>query len=108
MVGGHPYLIRLALYHLYADQITMKQLLDEAATPTGIYHYHLQNHLITLNEHPALKSDFNKVIKSEKPIELETITAYKLASMGLVKLQGKKVSPSCQLYCLYFANLLEN
>ncbi|HAC66052.1 MAG TPA: hypothetical protein DCF68_21595 [Cyanothece sp. UBA12306] len=106
MVGGHPYLIRLALYHLYQDGITMEQLLEEAATPTGIYHHHLQNHLITLQKHPDLASAFVTVIKAKKPIQLSTIIAYKLASMGLVKLQGNNVFPSCQLYCLYFSSFL--
>lgn len=108
MVGGHPYLIRLAFYHLYQNKITMQQLLEEAPTPTGIYHHHLQNHLITLQKHPDLASAFAKVIKAEKAIQIETIIAYKLASMGLVKLQGKEVFPSCQLYCLYFSNFLVN
>lgn len=103
MVGGHPYLIRLALYHLYQDKITMKQLLEEAPTPTGIYDHHLQNHLITLQNNPELAAAFAKVIKAKKPMQLETIIAYKLASMGLVKLQGKEAFPSCQLYCLYFS-----
>ena len=108
MVGGHPYLIRLAFYHLYQDGITIKQLLEEAPTPTGIYHHHLQNHLITLQKNPDLASAFATVIKAKKPIQLETIIAYKLASMGLVKLQGKEVFPSCQLYCLYFSSFLVN
>ncbi|MGK7940332.1 MAG: AAA-like domain-containing protein [Crocosphaera sp.] len=108
MVGGHPYLIRLAFYHLYQDEITIKQLLEEAPTPTGIYHHHLQNHLITLQNNPDLASAFAKVIKAKNPIQLETIIAYKLASMGLVKLQGKDVFPSCQLYCLYFSSFLLN
>lgn len=108
MVGGHPYLIRLAFYHLYQDEITIQQLLEEAPTPTGIYHHHLQNHLITLQKNPNLAHAFAKVITADKPIQLETIIAYKLASMGLVKLQGKEVFPSCQLYCLYFSTFLVN
>ncbi len=108
MVGGHPYLIRLALYHLYQDRITMEQLLEEAANPTGIYHHHLQNHLITLQKNPDLADAFAQVIKAPKPMQVETIIGYKLASMGLVKLQGKEVFPSCQLYCLYFSNFLVN
>ncbi|MGK7884066.1 MAG: AAA-like domain-containing protein [Crocosphaera sp.] len=103
MVGGHPYLIRLALYHLYQDKITMKKLLEEAPTPTGIYYHHLQNHLISLQKNHDLAAALAKVIKAKKPIQLETIIAYKLASMGLVKLEGKEVFASCQLYCLYFS-----
>ena len=65
MVGGHPYFIRLALDHHYQDKITMKQLLEEAPTPTGIYYYHLQNHLISLQKKPDLAAAFAKVITSK-------------------------------------------
>ena len=102
MIGGHPYLVRLALYHLWHEDLTLEQLLQEAPTQTGIYHHHLQKHLINLQENSELATAFKQVISSQQPIQLPPIVAYKLASMGLVKLQGNKVMPSCQLYCLYF------
>ncbi|MGK7932747.1 MAG: AAA-like domain-containing protein, partial [Microcystaceae cyanobacterium] len=106
MVGGHPYLIRLALYHLYQNDVTMKQLLQEAPTVTGIYGHHLQNHLITLQKYPDLISAFTQVIAVSSSVHLETIIAYKLASMGLIKLQGNEILPSYQIYSLYFSRLL--
>ena len=84
----------------------MKKLLEEAPTSTGIYHHHLQNHLITLQKNPDLADAFAKVIQSKKTIRLETIMAYKLASMGLVKLPVNEVFLSCQLYDLYFSRFL--
>jgi hypothetical protein len=30
IVGGHPYLVRLAMYHVSSLQVTLEQLLQEA------------------------------------------------------------------------------
>ncbi len=35
IVGGHPYLVRLAMYHVSSLQVTLEQLLQEAATSGG-------------------------------------------------------------------------
>ncbi len=37
MVGGHPYLVNLALYYLSQGEMTLEVLLETASTPTGIY-----------------------------------------------------------------------
>ena len=55
-----------------------------------------------LNAQPELKSAFQQVIKSEKNIKLNPILAHQLENMGLVRLQGNQIVPSCQLYQLYF------
>ncbi|MEQ8467128.1 AAA-like domain-containing protein [Coleofasciculus sp. E1-EBD-02] len=44
----------MALYHLSRGEITLSQLLDTAATATGIYHHHLQRHWATLE--PRLRT----------------------------------------------------
>ncbi len=41
MVGGHPYLVRLALYQVQHQDITLEQLLQTAPTEAGIYSDHL-------------------------------------------------------------------
>lgn len=48
MVGGHPYLINLALYYLCREEITLSELLQKALTQKGIYSNHLRGHLLTL------------------------------------------------------------
>lgn len=46
MVGGHPYLVRLAIYHLLtAPNLSLENLLQEAPTMTGIYSAHLRRQL---------------------------------------------------------------
>lgn len=106
MVGGHPYLVRLALYRLWHQEVTFEQLLAEAATQTSIYSNHLRWNLGNLQAHPELAAALKQVVSAREPVELEPILAYKLNSMGLVKLQGNESAPSCELYRLYFRDRL--
>ncbi|HEY9599027.1 MAG TPA: AAA-like domain-containing protein, partial [Cyanophyceae cyanobacterium] len=102
MVGGHPALVHTAIYHFSRGDTTLNQLLQTAPTPTGIYAYHLQRHLATLQEQPELAIALNTVIKSTEPVVLDPILAYRLSSMGLIQLDGNKAILSCQLYRQYF------
>ncbi|MGB3239272.1 MAG: AAA-like domain-containing protein, partial [Geitlerinemataceae cyanobacterium] len=54
LVGGHPYLVRLALYHIAQHQLSWEELLETAATETGLYGDHLRRHLWSLQKHPEL------------------------------------------------------
>ncbi|MBD2358374.1 AAA-like domain-containing protein [Tolypothrix sp. FACHB-123] len=106
LVDGHPYLIQQALYHLSQQDLSLKQLIETAATDAGIYSNHLHRHLRSLQEHPQLAAAYGEVIHSSNPVELEQILAFKLHSMGLVKLQGNQVISSCELYRKYFEEAL--
>ncbi len=102
MIGGHPALVHQALYHLSRGAIALPELLNTAATNTGIYGHHLQRHWATLQEQPALASALQTVIEATEPVELEPILAHKLSSMGLIKQSGDKAVPGCELYRRYF------
>lgn len=104
MIGGHPYLVRLALYAL-RQQMSLAQLLQEAPTTAGIYGEHLRHHLNHLQEHPELAIALQQIL-STTPGHLEAITLYKLESLGLIKLQGNQAILSRELYRLYFQNQL--
>ncbi|MBN3925164.1 AAA-like domain-containing protein [Nostoc sp. NMS4] len=102
MVGGHPYLVSLAFYHLCQGEMTLEVLLETASTPVGIYGQHLRELLTLLQEEPELMSAMEEVIATDEKVELDAIAAYKLESMGLVKLNGNQASSICELYRLYF------
>jgi hypothetical protein len=106
LLGGHPYLVQLTFYYLARDQLTLEQLLQDAPTPSGIYGDHLRHYLSLLKTQPELTNVFREVVKTEKSIQLDPILAHRLENMGLVKLSGNLVSPSCQLYRSYFATHL--
>ena len=62
--------------------------------------------MVILQQYHELADAYRQVIASDRPIPLPTITAYKLESIGLVKLIKDEVVCSCQLYRLYFENKL--
>ena len=108
MVGGHPYLVDLALKALAAQKISQEKLLVEAPTQGGIYSSHLRRHWDNLQSSPELAEGMKEVVKSDSGVQLEPSVAYKLESMGLINLLGDEAKPSCQLYHRYFAdNLLK-
>ncbi|MDJ0596624.1 MAG: AAA-like domain-containing protein [Pleurocapsa sp. MO_226.B13] len=102
MVGGHPALIHLAIYHLSRRDITLSQLLETAPTASGIYVHHLQRHWATLESQPELARAFDTVLNATEPVPLDPILTHKLSSMGLIKLSGARAIASCELYRRYF------
>lgn len=108
LVGGHPYLVNIALYFLSQRVIILEQLLLEAHTPNGIYAQHLQSYLNLLHHDSKLVSLMHQIVDSSCPLRLDPIAAYKLQSMGLVTLENFYAKPSCELYRLYFREVLQD
>lgn len=106
LIGGNPYLIRLAMYNLKTGNIEGNQLLENAPTLSGIYGNHLRSQWIKLHNFPELLKAVEKIAKSEKSIHLEPIITHKLESIGLVKLNQDQVTFSCELYRVFFRNQL--
>ncbi len=104
VVGGHPFLVRLALYNIARQHITLTQLLQTAPTEAGIYNDHLRRLELIFAEQPELEVAMREVVASITPVRLKTVPKFKLQGIGLVKLQGDEVTPSCELYRQYFRN----
>ncbi|MDJ0507876.1 MAG: AAA-like domain-containing protein [Crocosphaera sp.] len=103
-VGGNPYLIRVGLYHIWHQDITLDELVN--SNPYSSYHVyndHLQRQVWSVKNHNAgLIDSLEKVMCSPEPIELELVQSIKLKSLGLLHFQGNCVIPSCRLYQQYF------
>jgi serine/threonine-protein kinase len=108
LVGGHPYLVQKALYHIRRQDVRLEKLVQTAPTEAGIYSDHLRRHLWNLKQYPSLAEAFRQVVIKNKPVELGAASAFKLRSMGLVKFQGNEVTPRCDLYRYYFREHLGN
>jgi hypothetical protein len=107
MLGGHPYLVRLALYHIQKEQITLESLLQTAHTEVGIYSDHLRRHLHHLRQHPEIVTAYKQVVTTPEPVELDDELVFKLHSMGLVvHCHQNQVTCRCDLYRQYFAHHL--
>lgn len=107
LVGGHPYLLRKALYHIRRCDVTLEQLVEIGPTEAGIYSDHLLRHLLNLQQYPQLAEALRQVVMRGRPEEIDTEVAFKLDSMGLIKLQGNEASPRCDLYRQYFRDHLK-
>ncbi|NEP43564.1 MAG: molecular chaperone Tir, partial [Okeania sp. SIO2H7] len=103
IVGGHPYLVRVALYHLSRQDLSLGELGETAATEGGIYSDHLRRHLWNLQEVKELKAAMKEVVNAGNgKVQLKGMLAFKLDSLGLVKLEGNECYPRCELYRQYF------
>lgn len=102
LVGGHPFLIRLALYRIARRYITLQDLTETAIESSGVFGEHLRHYEIILSQHPELADALQQVIASDTPVVLETSAKYKLNSLGLINLNGEKASIRCNLYRQYF------
>ncbi|AUB37367.1 putative ATPase, archaeal AAA+ ATPase superfamily [Nostoc flagelliforme CCNUN1] len=110
MVGGYPYLVRLALYHLVGKgglEGDLEQLLQQAPTEAGIYHEYLRQFVLVLQDEPELQNAFYEVINATNYVQLEPALADKLQSMGLINLEGDRSTVACELYRLYFRQYLK-
>ncbi len=100
LVGGHPFLVRLTLYHLANGNVTLTQILQNPTSSSSIYADHLRRQSLLLTQQPKL-ADAMKDVVNNNCIQLSTVTKFKLQSIGLVKLQEDSVVPRCNLYRQY-------
>jgi hypothetical protein len=101
IIGGQPALINIALYHLSQQELTLEQLLEQASTEAGIYRHHLREKLDDLLSNPDLAAEFSTILTAQA-VNLTPIVAYKLESIGLIKLTADGAILSRELYRPYF------
>ncbi|WP_299490167.1 AAA-like domain-containing protein [Acaryochloris sp. IP29b_bin.137] len=106
LVGGHPFLVRKALYHLRRNEFTVAEFKKTSATEAGVYSDHLRRHLLNLQQYPNLAGALRQVVMRNTPVNLESEAAFKLESMGLISWQGNEALPRCDVYRQYFRDHL--
>jgi hypothetical protein len=106
LVGGHPYLVRVALYHLACHQISLEKFLSLAATDIGPYGSHLRRLLATLEQLPELVIALTSLLTSSDSTQLSSAVVFQLSRMGLVHLQDGQIKLRCELYRQYFSRRL--
>ncbi len=107
MLGGHPYLVRIALYHLAKAEINLTEFWQIAPTEEGFYYDHLRRHLTNLQSDPELLEVAKSVMRADNSRQIDSQSAFKLRSIGLIKFKGNEVMPLCNLYRYYFREVLE-
>jgi AAA-like domain len=106
LVGGHPYLVRLALYKIATQELTLEQLLNNTSPEDDIYGDHLRRLWEALNSISELADVYKQVVNAVEPLALDPRQIYQLHRRGLIQKSGKFVTPRCRLIQQYFATYL--
>jgi hypothetical protein len=100
LVGGHPFLVRLTLYHIANMDVTLTEVLQNATSSSSIYADHFRRQSIILQQQPELLDAIKNIVHNNSA-KLSTVNRFKLHSIGLVQLQGNDIRVSCNLYHQY-------
>ena len=106
LIGGHPYLTRKALYMVASSTPTcsVEELFAQATDDTGPFGDHLRYYLLRLQGKPELIAAFRQTI--ERRGGGDELLIHRLEAAGLVRREGNKVVPRCELYARYFRERL--
>lgn len=105
LLGGHPYLVRRALYLVASDLVTAPELFERAADDDGPFADHLRRYLVGLQGKRDLIEGLRRVIEDHKLDDM--LVFFRLRGAGLVRRDGRNVTPRCQLYEQFFRERLD-
>jgi hypothetical protein len=105
LVGGHPSLTQLSLFHLSQGNFDLAELCQQAKAHNGIFRHHLRQQVERLQQKPSLLHTMQIVAQSPDGIELSYENAFQLEGMGLIRFRNQLAIPSCQLYQNFFGDL---
>ncbi|MBN1994605.1 MAG: AAA-like domain-containing protein [Anaerolineae bacterium] len=107
LLGGHPYLVRRALYMVANKRLTIDELFSRATDDNGPFGDHLRHHSFRLHGQPELVEGLRQVIHHNTCPDERVF--FRLRGAGLVRRPagGGAVLPRCQLYANYFRERLE-
>lgn len=101
LVGGHPYLVNVALYTLAVNGWSISQLQKVATDEAGPFGDHLRGCLWSLQKHEALKHALRDILRHSKCDDEESFQRLKAAGLIIGETRSS-VQMRCQLYADYF------
>ena len=102
----NPGLVCLTLSRIKQDDLSLTKILTTPLGPESIYQDYLQRQLRSLQPYADLIPLAAKIMNADGPVAIEALQAIRLESLGLIKVRGSKVVPSCQLHRQYFGAAL--
>jgi hypothetical protein len=101
LVGGHPYLIRQALYCLARNKWAFTELQRHARESDGPFGDHLKRFVWGLSQDRALKDAFKSILRHGQCDDEQHFQ--RLTAVGLiVGADRSEARPRCELYAEYF------
>lgn len=106
MIGGHPFLVRKALYELARKNYTFDWFIDHAADEDGPYSDHLRRHLLNLSQCENFLDVMREILR--KGTSDDVIICGKLRAAGIITGNVPNVKPSFKLYEKFFKTTILN
>jgi transcriptional regulator with XRE-family HTH domain len=106
LLGGHPYRLQLAFYHLQQQTITLTELLANSEIAFAIYAEHLEQQWWNLQRYPNLLPSFTQIVGQSSSVDCTPEQASQLHKMGLVHLHGSQANLACELFRPFFRDRL--
>ena len=104
LLGGQPYLTRMALYTLVTEKMAWADLVKSATLDHGPFGDHLRHHYWLLRNAPELREALKGIIKQSQC--RDDVLFHRLLQAGLVKGSGDVCQCRCGLYAEYFKDKL--
>lgn len=104
LLGGHPYLIRKALYTMVTERLPWSRLTQAATLDHGPFGDHLRRQQWLLRDEPALREALKQIV--EQGHCADEMALFRLLQAGLVKGSGDTYRCRCDLYRIYFKDKL--
>jgi hypothetical protein len=105
LLGGHPYLTRMAFYRLAQREVTLADLFREAATDEGLFGDHLRSRLMQILR-LNLATAFKKILDAGRCDDIMQFQA--LQALGLARGEShKKAQARYGIYESYFKGRLD-
>jgi AAA-like domain/CHAT domain len=100
LLKGQPYLVHRALYLLASQKLKFEGLIEQAVLDQGPFGDHLRYQFYIISRDEDLKQGLAQVIRNNT-CSNERV-AWVLIAHGLIREEGRRLVPSCQLYADYF------
>ena len=104
LLGGHPYLVRKALFLVASQRITLAELLATALDEHNPFGDHLRYHFFRFHGQGDLVQGLRQVLRDQRCDDEGVF--WRLRGAGLVRRAGHAVVPRCKLYADYFRERL--
>lgn len=99
-IGGHPYLIRKALYEIVNQGLSISEFIKNAAQDGSYFNDHLNTHLQYLQKNPDKFDALKKILLQQQT--QDHLACEALRAIGLVKGTAPNYQVSFKLYDEYF------
>ncbi|MEM7034405.1 MAG: AAA-like domain-containing protein, partial [Chloroflexota bacterium] len=103
LLGGHPYLTRLALFTMVAQTVSWSELVRNAVSENGPFGRHLRSQYWNIHDKPAFRQALREIRQTQRCLDEKT--GLLLQRAGIIRKEGDLFTFRCDLYRQYFQTM---